>query len=233
MPTPHIDKYGGAQVPTTVGAAGATLATYCDPTIVGLLADFKAIINTKCAAAWAAAMGTRSQTGNAIDGTFTHEPDPSIAKLTWNGPALFLWRQAERYFERTNVHSDVESTVKLAYILPPMPIAELQLYEPIRVAVRTCLLGFVKSKGDPTLKPGTLLSTYGIDSFTWTAATFGYWDNELQTQLPFAVLDMTALMREREEWVLSNWANLTRIDTTVTSKDDAGETTVVETRYTP
>lgn len=233
--TPRYDKYGDVTVPTTAATAGATLATECDPTIDGLVADFKSIINTKCAAAYAAAMGTgyKSTSGLVVDLTFTHEPDPSIAKMTWSGPALFLWRAQERYFKRTNVHNDVEATVKLAYVMPPMTIEEAQKYGQIRTAIRTCLLGFIENKGDPVRKPGTLLSAYGLDSFNWTGAQFGYWDNQLQVTMPFAVLDMTALMRERHEWVLTQYGALTRADTTVTSKDDTGETTVLQTQYTP
>jgi hypothetical protein len=41
------------------------------------------------------------------------------------------------------------------------------------------------------------------------------------------------MMRERQEWVLTQYAALTRVDTTITSKDDSGETTVAETQFTP
>jgi hypothetical protein len=236
MPTARQDKYGGVTVPTTTGAAGATLETYCDPAITGLLEDFKSILNTKLAAAWAAAMGAKSNPGASalvVHHTFTHEPDSTIAKITWAGPALFLWRKSERNFKRTNVHNDVETTVGCAYVLQPMSIEQCRKYLPIRTAVRTCLLGFIENKGDPTLKPGTLLSTYGLESLTLTAAQYGFWDNELNVAMPFGVLDMTIMMRERQEWVLTQYADLTRVDTTITSKDDSGETTVVQTQYAP
>ncbi|MFA4900964.1 MAG: hypothetical protein WC563_15705 [Brevundimonas sp.] len=233
MPTAHAEKYGAVQVPTAVAAAGASLTTNCDPVMTGLLADFKSIINTKCAAAFAAAMGLKSQSGNAVDATYTHEPDPSISKLTWNGGALFLWRSSEIFKKRTNVHKGIESIVKLAYILKPMSVADIQLYAPIRVAVRTVLQGFIENKGDPNRKDKVLLSTYGLDSFEWTTAAYGYWDNELAVQLPFIVLDMSALMREREEWVLSQYAALSRVDTTVSSNEAAVGTDVLSTQYTP
>lgn len=233
MTTPHTEKYGVVQVPTAVGALGVTLATTCDPTIAGLLADFKAIVNTRCAAAWAAAMGLKSHSGNVVDAIYVHEATPAISKLTWTGNALFMWRDKERVFQRTNVHDDIESTVKVAFVMRPMSIADAQKFETIRTAVRTCLQGFVKFKGDPTLKNKVLLSTYGLDSFTWTEFRYGYWDHEIDTTQIFAVLDCSALMREREEWVLSQYAALTRVDTTVSSNEGTASTDVLSTQYTP
>lgn len=233
MTTPHVEKYGSVQVPTAVGAPGATLTTTCDPTITGLLADFKAIINTRCAAAWAAAMGLKSASGNVVDATYAHEATPAISKLTWTGNAMFMWRDKERVFQRTNVHDDIESTVKVAFVMRPLSIDDAQKYESIRTAVRTCLQGFVKFKGDPTCKPETLLSSYGLDSFTWTEFRYGYWDHEIDTTQIFAVLDCTALMREREEWVLSQYDALTRIDTTVSSNEGSASTDVLSDQFTP
>lgn len=233
MTTPHTDKYGAVAVPVAAGAPGVTLATTCDPTITGLLADFKAIINTKCAAAWAAAMGLKSASGNVVDATYAHEATPAISKLTWSGNALFMWRDKERAFQRTAVHDDIESTVKVAFVMRPMSIADAQKFETIRTAVRTCLQGFVKFKGDPTRKDKVLLSSYGLDSFTWTEFRYGYWDHEIDTTQIFAVLDCTALMREREEWVLSQYAALTRVDTTISSNDSTGATDVLSTQFTP
>lgn len=233
MATTRSDQLGLVVVPPTTGSAGVSLEATCEPALYGLLADFKAILRTKLDAAWAAAAGSVSKTGHVVEDTRLREPTFPTAARTWNGPALFMWRQKERFFRRTQVWDDMESTVKLAYVLPAYPEDILTKLSPIRVAVRTTLVEYVENFGDPTLKPGTALSTYGIESFTFTDFNYGELQADSNLEMVHPVLDMTALMRERKDFVLTQYANLSTIATTITSKDDAGvETTVAVTTFT-
>jgi hypothetical protein len=231
--TQRFDQYGDVVVPVTAGTTGGSLAASCDPALSGLLSDFATILKTRLDAAWTASAALSSLTGHVVDTTYLHEPDASVARLSWCGPALFMWRASEKHGLRTVCHEMADVQVKLAYLLPPMPIDIAQKLEPIRVAVRTTLLGFVRHFGDPTLHPnGDLLSSKGITSFDFTESRYGYFDNELNSMLPFAALDMTATMREREEYVAANYATFTRVDTTVTSAESTGTgLTVASTRY--
>lgn len=231
MASPRTDRMGLVSVPPTTGAAGASLAATCDPAIVGLLADFKTILNAKLSAAWTAAAGSAMPTSLIVD-TYPHEPTAGIAQRTWIGPALFMWRLNERYFKRTTVWDDAECTVKALFVLPAMPEELALKLEPIRAAVRTVLVEFVEHFGDPTLKPGVLLSTYGLESFTWQAFEYGYLPASAGVDLAHPALDMTAVMRERESFVASQYALLGSIATVVSSKTDTGETDVDSALYT-
>jgi hypothetical protein len=232
MANPRSDQLGSVVVPPEVGIGGAGLADSCDPALTKLLAAFKAFANTKLNAAWVAAKGLVVDGSNVVADTYPHEPTNGVANRTWSGPALFMWRDKERLFQRTQVYDDAECTGTLMFLLPPLDEEWTVKLGPIRVAMRTCLQLAVKHFGDPSYQNGIdILTDAGVESFAFTSAEYAHIPSEVGIDSHHGALIMEWVMREREEFVLEQYERLTQIATDITSKDDAGETTVEQTLF--
>lgn len=234
--TARYDEMGPVRVPPTTGGPGVSLAATCDPAIPALLAAFKAIANTKLGAAWRAAAGKMAgntpATATLIHDTFPHEPTRRDAERTWTGCALFMWRDKEQLGKRTQVYEQAGCTGALMFVLPPLCQEDTVKLEPIRTAVRTCLVLAVEHYGDPTYNGGAdFLTAAGIDEFEFTAAEYGHLPAEVGLDQHHAALILTWRMVEREDFVLSQYTAMTAIDTQLTDKDDTGETEVVHMHY--
>ena len=217
MTAARQDKIGALTVPLTATVAtGGSLATLVDPAINGMLAAFKAIVNTKMGAAWVKAASQMSASGYPVVGTYPYEPIPTMALRTWKWPALFMWRQKEKLFRRTQVYRGAECEGKLVYVLPPLPYDVAIRLEPIRVAVRTCLDTFIEQHGDPSYSSGASpITAAGLESFEFTGADYGWLPSSETLQQPHPMVEFTWKMRERQSFVAGNYSALTRITTTV------------------
>jgi len=134
-----------------------------------------------------------------------------------------MWRQKEKLFERTQHYDVAESTGKLAFILPPMPYEHAIRLEPIRVAVRTCLVEFIEQHGDPEWDSGASpLTTNELESFTFTEARYGMLEGA-DTMMLHPMLDLTWQMRERQSFVSDNYPDT--LDVIVTTYEVKSETT--------
>lgn len=211
--TYRIDQAGAVQVPVaSTFATGGSLVSYADPALSYMLAAFKALLNGKLGAAWSKAASQMSQTGAPVVGTYPYEPMPHLALRTWQWPALFMWREKERLFRRTQCFRDAESTGKLIYILPPMPYEMAVRLQPIRVAVRVALDGFIEQFGDPGVNSGANpLTACGLESFEFTSAQYGYLPASENMQQPHPMVEFTFTMRERQSFVNANYATLGRV----------------------
>lgn len=220
--TARYDKLGAVTVPPTASVAtGATLATTCDPMATALLSSFKSVINTKLNTVWAAAAHSISASGNAVVGTYPYEPIPEFANRGWTWPALFMWREKERLHERTQVYDTAESTGKLAYILPPMPYEQAVKLEPIRVAVRTVLVGFVEGHGDPAVNSGASpVTANSLDYFRFTEAEYGFLESADRSLL-HPTVTFTWEAGERQSFVDANYSTLSAIYTTIAVASEA------------
>lgn len=236
--TARYDQMGAVMAPATGSVStGGSLVTLCDPVIGGLLAAFKSTLNTKLAAVWASANASYHAYGtNPVNGTYDYEPIPELAKRGWQWPALFMWREQERLFERTQVHDAAEVRGRLVYVLPPMPYEHATRLGPIRVAARVVLVGFVENHGDPEYSSGAdILTTYSLDSLTLTQARYGYLEGAQRMQL-HPTVDFTFSMVERSVFVAANYSTLSRIDSTYEVKDEddgSGGTDLIESQYDP
>lgn len=231
--TARKDKLGALTVPIAATVAlGGSLASIVDPAIASLLAAFKSVLNNKLGTAWDNAASMLSQ--YPVVGTYPYEPIPVHALRTWQWPALFMWREKERLFNRTQVFRCAECTGKLLYVLPPMPYEHAIRLEPIRVAVRTTLDLFVQQHGDPDYASGASpLTANSLESFEFTGAEYGWLPSQAELQQPHPMVQFDWTMREKQAFVDSNYQALTRIDTTITSMNEGGSTasTTVITSY--
>jgi hypothetical protein len=225
MASARIDKMGPVTVPpTTVSTDGDSLVATCDPAIAGMLLAFKTILLTKLDATWIKA--AKGISAHVVDGTYATEPIHPNAVVTWAWPALFMWRVSEREFRRTQYWNDSETTGKLSYILPPLPLDHLARLEPIRVAVRAALVSFVEHYGDPSYATGAnIISAQGLETFTFTEARYGYLPTELGLELLHPTLDLTWTMRERSSDVVTGYTGLSDISTHVYAAGDGTDTT--------
>lgn len=220
----RYDKYGPVTVPpvavvATAVTVGGTLVAAADPTLIALLASFKDVLKDKLDTVWNKAASQSSD--HVVEGTYAYEPMPQLARLAWHWPALFLYRQSERLFNRTQVYRCAESTGKLVYVMPPMPYAAAVRLDPIRVAVRTVLDSFIAQHGDPTTASGASpINANSLESFEFTEAKYGYLEGaELAQSHP--MLEMTFSMRERMSFVDANYSALRWIVSTFAISTDA------------
>jgi hypothetical protein len=232
--TARKDKLGPLTVPITTSVTlGGSLATIADPAIAAMLAAFKSTLNTKLGTAWDNAASTLGT--NPVVGTYPYEPIPVHALRTWRWPALFMWRERERLFNRTQVYRCAECTGKLLYVLPPLPYEHAVRLEPIRVAVRTTLDLFIQQHGDPDYASGASpITASSLESFEFTGAEYGWLPSQQELQQPHPMVQFDWTMRERQSFVSGNYQALTRIDTTITSMNEGGSTastTVVQMQY--
>ena len=215
--TSRKDKQGQVQVPLSSVAVGASLVSVADPTIDDLLAKFKDVLNDKLSAAWNNAASTVSSV--AVKEVYPYQPMPVLGKLAWRWPALFMWRDTERYFDRTQVYRCAESTGHLMYVLPPLPYDAAVRLEPIRIAARVTLDMYIHERGDPDVaSAANPMTANTLESFGFEAGEYTYLEGEGGTAHP--VLDLTWLMRERQSHVTDNYTALTRIDTTIEIKEE-------------
>lgn len=230
--TSRYDQQGQVVVPLSSVAVGASLVSVADPTIDDLLAKFKEVLNDKLTTAWNAAA---SQLSNAaVVEVYPYQPMPVLARLGWRWPALFMWRESERLFDRTQVYRCAESTGHLLYVLPPLPYEHAIRLEPIRVAARVTLDMYIHERGDPDVASGANpMGANTLEAFEFTGCEYTYLEGrELGQAHP--ALDMTWVMRERQSFVAANATTLTRIDTTFTIGNEDGSTgsTTISTTYT-
>lgn len=237
--TYRYDKMGAVTVPATGSVAtGGTLITLLDPTIEYLLAAFKDVINGKLGSVWAAGASQISRTGSPVVGTYNQEPLPMLAKRTWQWPALFMWRQKERLFKRTQVYRCAESEGKLLYVLPPLPYETAKRLHPIRVGVRTALDLFIEQYGDPGVNSGAdPMAAKNIESFEFVSDEYAWLAGDA-IESPHAMLEFTWRMRERQSFVDANYSPLEYVITTVEAADERPATSAtsgvdVSTMYFP
>ena len=233
--TSRHDKLGPVTVPLSTSSAGATLVTYADPTLTDLLAKFKDLLNDKLASAWNLAAGAASPRSFACDGTYLCNPQ-EIFSRGWKWPALFMWRERERLFNRTQVYRCAETQGQLMYVLPPYPYEIAIKLLPVRTAARTALDLYIEQFGDPDVDSAAdPVNANSLEWFTFTSAEymmFGTGD----TANPHPALLMGYSMRERQSFVSANYSALSRIDTTVkimTEGSGSSSTTLVTTYYDP
>jgi hypothetical protein len=225
--TARYDKFGPVVVPPTASCAvGGSLVTILDPTISTLLAAFKSVLRTKLDDVWTAAAATMSS--HVVEGTYPYEPVPEFAARGWLWPALFMWRVTERVFERTQVYDCVETSGRLLYVLPPLPYEHAVRLEPIRVGVRTVLVGYVEQHGDPEYASGASpVSVSSLESFAFTGGEYGFLEG-VQRALMHPALTLTFEMRERQSFVDANYGVLSYITPTtieIKSEDSTSAST--------
>ena len=229
--TTRADQYGPVRVPPTATVAVAgSLVSALDPALTNLLSSFKTVLRAKLDTAWAKAASQFSS--NVVEGTYAYEPLTQLAKLSWSWPALFLHRQSERLFNRTQTYRCAETTGRLLYVLPPLPYAQAVRLEPVRVAVRTVLDAFIAQYGDPSVSSGAspIYAGNSLESFEFTAASYGWLEGDMGQ--PHPMLEMAFTMRERMSFVASNASALTWIVTTLAVATEAGTATATTTSST-
>lgn len=220
--TYRVDKHGSVEVPTTtVVATGGSLEPVFDPSIIYLLGVFRAVLRATLDTPWAAAANNIST--HVVEDIYPYEPIAPVATVTWTWPALFMWRVSERCFKRTQVWNDVEVTGKLTYVMPPMPYDLIQKLGPIRTAIRVKLHQFIEQFGDPGYSSGVNpIAAQLLESFTLTQAQYGYLPSAAGMELLHPVIDFTWEMRERQEYVASNYGDLSDIETILEVKPETG-----------
>lgn len=213
MTSSLYSQMGDVVVPLSAVSDGASLETLCDPALTALLAAFKAILRTKLNPAWSKAAKNISST--IVADAYPYEPNRGAQQMTWQWPGLFMWRTTEQLRLRTRAYELAECTGKLALILPPLPYDVLVKLQPIRVAARTALVQAVKYKGDPSYLSGAnILDLAGVESFGFTQAQYGYLPAD-NLELMHPTLDMTWVMREREECYTTYLSTLTTMSTII------------------
>lgn len=226
------DQLGQVVVPlaTSGVSAGGSLVSVADPTIEDLLDKFEDVLNDKLSAAWNKAASTMSSV--ACKGTYPYQPLPVLARLGWQWPALFMWRERERYSDHSQVYRQTETTGHLMYVLPPLPYDRAVKLEPIRVAARVALDMYMHEHGDPEVASGAdPMGANTLKSFTFTGGEYTYLEGPDLNQ-PHPALDMTFVMQERQSFVAGNSGALTRIDTEVRVASEDSDVTAVTTLVT-
>jgi hypothetical protein len=149
---------------------------------------------------------------------------PVLARLGWRWPALFMWRENERLFDRTQYYRCAECTGHLLYVLPPLPYEHAIRLEPIRVAARVTLDMYIHERGDPDVaSAANPMGANTLESFNFDSCEYTYLEgNELGQAHP--ALDLTFTMRERQADCSENVTVVTRIDTTFEIDDEDGGT---------
>ena len=225
-------KIATALIPPSAGATGGSLLSACDPTLSGLLTAFKAILNTKLNTAWQAAAAGFSS--NVVEDAEAIDPLPGEANLTWNWPALFLYRGETRFSERTMQWDGEETDLYAVYVLPPLSQDQVKKLSHIRVAVKRTLRTFVQNKGDASQGDTNLLDTLGIDALELVDADYGEaFEREMQTEGVHPAIRMHFVLKEREMPYTDYLDSMTAVATTIQSADADGETDLVETEYDP
>jgi len=227
--------YGVETIPIAVGATPATsLIATCDPVLYGLGQAFQAIARTQLNAAWAeAAVGLHP---NVVAEVHYREPGPDLAKREWHPPALFLWRESEKWFQRTQVWDTCESVIRCAYLLPPLTVEFFDRLAPVRVALVRTIRSFLEHKGDATYLSGAnVLAALGIEYIWLTEAQYGGYGvstGDLQVEHPAVrfVLDT----REREMPNYDIIVTMTQAET-ILSSGESGTASVdlVEMKFDP
>jgi hypothetical protein len=194
-------QYGNTVLPLVAGAPAASLIATCDPALYGLGVAFKAILRTQLDSAWqAAAVELKSQTvAHVVEDIYYREPGQDLASLTWQWPALALWRETEQWTQRTQVWDSCEANVRLAYILPPLTAEHFDRLAPIRKGVSTCLRSLIERCGDPTYLAGAnLLTTLGIEWLWLRDVEYGSYQTEGTLQTAHPSMRARLELRERE-----------------------------------
>lgn len=234
-------KYGNLLIPVTAGGSGVSLIGTCDPVLQGLGLAFKAILRTKLDAAWqAAAVQLKSQTtAHVVEDVYHAEPE-NVAKLTWQWPAIALWREGEKWTQRTLVYDSCESTLRCLYILPPLTREHYDRLAPIRRAVVAALRSFIENHGDASYTPtgGTagadVLAALGVESLSLTDAEYGRLTvGEAALQMAHPAIHIKFDLRERAMPNTTGLAAMTRIDSDIESSDGTLTSDVVAAQFDP
>ena len=234
-------QYANLVIPPTAGAAGASLIANCDPTLKGLGDAFKAILNTKLNAAWAAAaQQLKTQTAaHVVEDLYFVDPGQDLAQVTWQWPALALWRESEKWTQRTLVYDSCESTLRLIHVLPPLSREHYDRVAHIRRAIVATLRSFIENHGDASYTPtgGTagadFLAALNVEWLWLTQAEYGILQSEANLLQVWPAVRMTFDLRERAMHNTTGLSAMTRIDSDIESSDSTGSTDVVTTYFDP
>lgn len=239
--TTRSQAYANLALPVPAGTAGASLLATCDPTLAGLVTAFSAILTTKLNAAWVAAAnglaGDGTSTPAVVVATYTVDPTRGMAQRGgWSWPALALWRESEKWTQRTAGWDSCESVVWGAYVLPPLTQEYRERLSHVRHAVVATLRGFIEAHGDPTYASGAdFLANLNVEWLWLSEVTYGAFE-ALGTDLEHPAVRFKLDLRERQLPVLTdgNIQTLSRIDTTVQEADATlGNLTTVQTQFDP
>jgi hypothetical protein len=223
------------------GSASASLIATCDPALYGLATAFQAICRTKLDAAWQAATttsevgGTQKFNTHVVEGLYFKELGPEFAKWQWRWPALTMWRESEKWSQRTAVWDECEATVRGAYVLPPLTHEMFDRLQPIRHAVIAAIRAAIENKGDPSYSAGTnILEAQNIEWCWLTDTEYGSYASEVGTHSEHPAVRFVLNLREREMPNSTSVVDMTQAESTIQVADNTlGNVDLVETQFTP
>lgn len=229
-------QYANLVIPPASGVAGASLIASCDPTLYGLGVAFQTVLRAKLDAAWqAAAQQLKAQdTAHVVEDLYFANLNQDVSLMTWKWPALAIWRDSEKWTQRTLVWDSCEAVIKAIHVLPPLTREHYDRVAHIRRAVSATLRAFIEAHHDASYSgDDDFLAELGIESLALSSVEYGIVQSETNTQAVWPATQMTFELRERAVANTTGLATMTRIDTDLESSDDTTSSDVVATSFDP
>lgn len=225
-------KLSNATVPVTAAAAAASLITQCDPVLLGLAAAIQACLRAKLDTAWAAAAQKFGDEygAHAVNETITYNPgEAGMERRPWKWPLLAIWRTSDSFADRTLLWDGNEAEFACVYVLPPMDQETAARLGYIRPAVARTVRNLLEQGSDSTFESGAdFLIARLVEQATLTRAEYGEAFEQANMQLYHLGVDMTIVVKERENPVTTGIEDLDSVYTYIDLVGDPDLQNVIE-----
>lgn len=232
MTDPRTMQYGDVVLPPTPDDPVDGLVESCDPVLAGLTTALSEHLNRVLNPAWSSAALQLSST--VVAQTHHREPGKDLAHLTWRWPVLAMWRESEKWTQRTLAYDSCEGVIRAAYILPPLTVEAFERLAHIRHAVVATIRAFLENHGDPSYNAGVdVLADLGIEWIWLTDAEYGSYQTDTGTALEHPAVRIKFDLRERQMPYVNGLPAMTSVRSDIESADESTSSDVVETDYDP
>lgn len=228
-------KLGGVQTPLTASTANSLLRD-ADPTIFYALDFLGAMLVTHLGARFAAeikrAKADKTFPSGIVAYKVGYDPAPYLSQEQVKFPLLAIYRAEEEYAEHTIVWRRDNSKVNISYILPPLTPGQAEHLHPILRGVSEVIGLRIEQGMDPTYTPpggvagDDVWHASGLDMIRLDSARVaGY---TAGGDLYFPCWIGSATIRERSDFVASDYNNFAGADVHIDLVDGPTGTTITD-----